>query len=236
MHRSGLTLWLWCACTPLFAAPMVPGDFSAHYVVKKGPIELGTARRSLRNVSPHVWVYESETNSTGGVLGVFFKLHEIKLSRIVLANELLQVESYEHTRKGNNPTALKQHYAWDKGRVTTQWQDGEVVTYELVPRAYDQNMYQLAVMMDLAQGQTSMTYQLAENRRIKTYTITEVRRERIKTTIGDFNAHVVVNRDKSAETMMWCAEELNYLPVRIEYEDNGIRINALITRVEGLGR
>ncbi|MEK6748526.1 MAG: DUF3108 domain-containing protein [Pseudomonadota bacterium] len=234
MHHTLRLLCLFGVFTTASAAPPLPGDFSAHYVIKKGPIELGVARRSLRRVDETAWVYAAETRSTGGVLGMLFKFYELKQSRISLSEQQLRVETYTHKREGNNPTALKQLFAWDQGRVTTTWDDGEVVAYEITPGMYDQNMYQLAIMLDLQQGLQTMTYRLAENRRMKVYEIRVLRREKIQTAVGDYNAYVVANRDNSAETMMWCAEELNYLPVRIEYEDSGIRINAQISRVEGL--
>ena len=220
--------------SPVRAAIALPGDFSAHYVVKKGFIHLGTARRTLIKEHDHSWRYESETTSAGGILGAIFKFHEVKTSRMELRDGALLVVNYQHKREGNKHIALEHLYAWDKNKVTTHWDDGETVVYDLVPGALDQNMYQLSLMLDLRQGKTVMDYTLAENRRLKKYQISLARREKIKTVLGEFNTYVVVNRDNGAETMMWCAEEYAYLPLRIEYEDNGLRITAEISQVEGL--
>ncbi|MCK4587906.1 MAG: DUF3108 domain-containing protein, partial [Gammaproteobacteria bacterium] len=76
---------------------------------------------------------------------------------------------------------------------------------------------------------------VADGGKLKSYDAVIQKTETIETPAGEFET-IRVNRDDGKRvTTLWCAPDLNYLPVRIEhYKKGDTKVNAYLVKVKGL--
>ena len=76
---------------------------------------------------------------------------------------------------------------------------------------------QLGIMLALGRGETDITFKIADGGKLKDYRFKVLGRETLELAAGRFDTVKITKlRDnKRRETYIWCAPELNYLPVRI---------------------
>jgi hypothetical protein len=94
---------------------------------------------------------------------------------------------------------------------------------DLEENTLDKLLYQLAIMYDLSAGKNSLIYKVADGGTMKTYDVVISGKERLAMEIGVFDTIKVVITKNNRQTTLWCAEKLQFLPVRIEQrkEDDG---------------
>jgi hypothetical protein len=98
--------------------------------------------------------------------------------------------------------------------------------------------------LDLLQNpkQKTFNYLIADGGRLKHYQIKRLEQETITTPLGSINTVKFKRQrdrdsDKDRETTLWCAPELNYLPVKLEHiEKDGTKFTAVLRRVEGISK
>jgi hypothetical protein len=73
------------------------------------------------------------------------------------------------------------------------------------------------MMLALGEGKTEVTFNIADGGKLKEYRFKVLGRETLELPAGRFDTVKITKlRDnKRRETYIWCAPELNYLPVRI---------------------
>ncbi|MGD8630929.1 MAG: DUF3108 domain-containing protein, partial [Gammaproteobacteria bacterium] len=76
---------------------------------------------------------------------------------------------------------------------------------------------QLAMMLALRAGKTDMAFNIADDGKLREYRFKVVGKETLELPAGTFDTVKITRlRDNNKrETYVWCAPELNYLPVRI---------------------
>ena len=100
----------------------------------------------------------------------------------------------------------------------------------------DKLLYQLVIMIDLKAGYIPEKYVIADGGKIKEYTFEYIEDEIIKTPIGDLNTMKLSRYKKNKqETFLWCAYDLDFLPVKVITKENDGRLSkAIIKSIEGL--
>ena len=90
-------------------------------------------------------------------------------------------------------------------------------------------------MIDLKLGNIPEKYIIADGGKIKEYTFKKIKDEIIETPLGDFNTIKLARYKKNKqETYLWCAYELDFLPVKvITTEKDGHLSKAIIKSVKG---
>lgn len=209
----------------------LPPSFTAHYDVHKG-IKIGEAVRRFENRGDGKLFYESDSKTTG-FIALLVNEDIVEKSWFTFDGKQTVPEKYLYQRDGRKNRTIEQRFEWDKGVAVSRYDD-ESKEIELVPGAVDQNMYQLSLMVDLKRGLRNMEYPIVRKDKLKVFPIRHLRNERIETPLGTFETVVIQRWEKTSQTTMWCAEALQFLPVRIEHVEKDDKFTAKIQRVEGL--
>jgi len=216
--------------SPLYAADLPP-DFVAHYEIKKAFLKIGDAKRSLKKQADGDFVYTSDSKTSGFVAALFSE-HIQQSTIFTYEDNLLKPQKYSYSRNGGKKT-VEQTYNWQSKMVHSQRND-KLFEYEIPNKVQDQSIYQLSLMLDLADGKRNFTYHIAENVRMIDYHVRQISNKKIKTELGKLDTVVMQVHNSKITTTIWCAKALNYLPVKIEHEEGGATFTAYIKSVTGL--
>ena len=234
MTRLFVLMLLIAGAIPAQAANLPP-EFTANYSIRKGLLEIGKATRTFGHATDGSLVYTSESR-TSGMTAMLFPERVVQTTRLEKKDGFIRPLDYRYQRDGKKKKSVTQTYQWQKGEVTSRV-DGETFQYAIPPRTLDQNIYQLGIMLNLADGKRSLHYSVGENVRLKGYEVTSTRREIVVTQLlGRIDTIVVRSDDDNVHTILWCAPELAYLPVRIEHTEDGTTFSAVIEGLSGIPR
>ncbi len=233
MLRWTLLLYLLCIALPARAEIRLP-EFTAYYDLYRGVIHFGQTRRTLSHNDDGSFTYESETRPNK-VFSLLARGHIIERSRWIVHENRVRPLEYSYLRSdGQTERDVTLNFDWDKFLVTNTinndpWQ------MPIPGNALDKLIYQIALMVDLQQGLTEFNYEIADGGKLKQYTIQALGEAHIDTPLGRLKTIKVQRVGDKRNTTMWCAPRLNYLPVRIEQEEeNGRRIKAQLSLIKGL--
>ena len=208
----------------------LPPDFVARYEIKKGFIKIGEAQRSLSSKDGKLR-YISDSRTTG-VIARLFPEDIIQTTEFVFDNQLIKPIHYSYNRNNGEKT-VEQDYIWKKKQVKSQ-RGNDLFEYSIPDKVQDQSIYQLSLMLDLADGLRNFTYHIAENVRLVDYQVKNQGQQSIDTPLGKINTIKVQVKNNRIETTIWCAEKYHFLPVKIKHEENGTSFTAWLTQVKGL--
>ena len=209
-------------------------NFHVSYTLKKGSFTIGETRRSLTTSNTGVRVFESVTKPTG--LGRLFTSGEVvERSEWQYAGNAPRPAKYTYLDTSRKePRKVELSFDWDANRVTNTI-NGDPWRMELTPDTQDKLLYQLHMMLDLTAGKEELSYFIADGGKLKNYAFEILSAQNVKTELGTFNAVPVRRISGKRITTLWCAEALNYLPVRIEQrKGKESPVIATISAVQGL--
>lgn len=131
------------------------------------------------------------------------------------------------------------HFGFDWGaKKVTGTVNDEVYEYSLDQEVHDRVSIQYELMHNLMTGSPGKQYALLDDDELKKITITTIGEKRIRVPLGSFEAIGIQHQTERSKriTTLWCARELNYLPVLIEQSRKGkVRVRAeLIEYVPGM--
>lgn len=227
-YKSFVFTFLFVLSTGSHSAQLPP-EFTATYEVKKGFVVIGEAVRKLRK-NKGKWTYISDSRTTG-FIGSMFSEHIVQTTEFEFKNGLIRPLIYKYTRNKGQKNVL-QTYNWDKMEVFSQ-RDEKSSTYAIPEKVQDQSIYQLSVMLDLADGLRDFTYHVAENVRLVDYQVKYKGIKTVKSRLGKYKTHVVEVKGKKNKTRIFCAQKLHNLPLKIEFEEGGTSFIAWLKRIEG---
>jgi len=208
--------------------------FVAEYDVKYGRLSVGTSRTELSRDGGG-WVMESTTNATG-------------LYRIIASGTLRQRSEFEllggdprpgsylfddGTRDTDRDVSLQ--FDWAANRVRGIAEDRHI-DVEAVAGLQDAASMQALVLARLRTGREPGLISMIEKDKVKYYRYTFLRRETLKTAIGDVETVVYRSaRDGSSrETLTWHAPKYGFAAVQAEQLTDGKKgFQTYIRRIEG---
>jgi len=216
-----------CLAAPMSAradeGPLVP--FTADYDVRYGSVDVGSSRtRVLRSDEHGQWIIESHSSASG-------------LARLVASGTLLQRSTFELDAAGVRPVSyrfddgtkrsshdVQLEFDWRGSRVRGIAED-EAVDIAAAPGLQDAASIQALVLARLRRGVEPGAIDMIEKDRIKRYEYTLLRRERLKTAIGEFDTVVYrsARNGSGRETLFWYAPALGYALVQAEQRRDGKR-------------
>jgi hypothetical protein len=123
-------------------------------------------------------------------------------------------------------------FDWEKNQVTGKI-DGEDFVLDLEDRAHDRVSLQYELMLDLLNDSRTAEYTLVDDDEIKSLQVTYVGTETVKVPYGKFEAIKIQHRKEKSNrvTTLWCVEELDYLPVKIEqHRDDKLAVRAVLNK------
>jgi hypothetical protein len=205
------------------AADVALAPFVAEYDVRYGRMAVGTSRTELAEANGH-WTIESTSTAIG-------------FARVIASGTLMQRSEFDLRGDGPRP----RRYAFDDGTARTgrdvalefDWQAGRVrgtaedepVDLPTVEGLQDAASMQALVLARLRSGGEPGTIAMIEKDKVKYYRYTLLRRETLKTALGDVETVVYrSSRDGSdRETLTWHAPKFGFAAVQAEQRVDGKR-------------
>lgn len=228
-----LSLLTFCCGQP--HAGELSGDFVASYSLHSMGTRFADMKRSFSKLDNGEYVYRSETH-TVGLLALFRNDHIVEQSTWRFARGQLQPElySYEHTG-GKRDRDVVVKFDWQNRRIINSVNGS---SWHMPIQAYimDKLLYQLAIMYDLEKGKKKISYTIADGGKIKNYDFELIGKDRLTTPIGNFTALKLIRHKPNSrrKTVIWCARELGYMPIKVEnVETSGRKTMAIIEELSG---
>ncbi|HKM37367.1 MAG TPA: DUF3108 domain-containing protein, partial [Thiopseudomonas sp.] len=163
----------------VMAAELQP--FSASYTAdwKQVPFT-GKAERSLQKQANGDWKLDFSASML--VAGL------TETSWLNLVNGDVQPQKYRYARTGMGKSKkIKQDFDWSTQRVTGS-DRGKAINLTLIQGVQDKSSYQLALQRDIADGKTSMSYQVLDGDDLDTYDFRVLGEETVETMVGTVDA------------------------------------------------
>jgi hypothetical protein len=195
----------------VMAADLQP--FSASYTAdwKQLPFS-GTAERSLQAQDDGTWKLDFSASMLVAGLN--------ETSWLILHNGDVQPQKYRYARTGLGKSKnIKQNFDWT-AQIVTGSDRGTPIKATLIQGVQDKSSYQLALQRDIAQGKTSMSYQVFDGDELDTYDFRVLGEESVETMVGTVDAIKVERvRDPTQSkriTILWFAKDWDFLLVRLQ--------------------
>lgn len=212
---SGLLLLAALIASTTLLAGDLP-DFEASYILKRGSLRIGSSNIEFRSSSDGSYVYESHSWPTRWVAWLLKdRLHESSRGNIIDGS--LRPDAYHYLRTGGSrEREADLSFDWQQKLVKNRV-EGSLWEMEIPRGTIDKLASQLGMMLALRQDKDDVTFQVADGGRLKEYRFKVIGQETVAVPAGSFETVKITRlRDnKERVTHVWCAPELNYLPVRI---------------------
>lgn len=232
-------LVLLCISSTAFAQNL--NDYSAKYEIEMNGLQAGELIQQLETLTDGLHRFRSATKAKG-VIAVFRRDTVKETSLWTLSSQQIKPRQYLYQRNGGKKDKyLRMDFDW---RTNSVHIDDKVHPWDLEIESdtLEKHVYQVQLRLDLLKNpeQSTFNYLIADGGRIKHYQIARLEQETISTPLGQidtvkFKRQRDRDSDKDRETTLWCAPELNYLPVKLEHiEKDGTKFTAVLRRIEGL--
>lgn len=208
------------------------------------------------SLTPHVAEYKVKISMLGGQLKTQLKVtergyiatHVIKptgMSRIISRGTISETSEFYATSDGVRPRVYSSIdtisrdkkkvsvlFDWDTGEARGMV-DGEEVLSIMDGLAYDRVSIQYELMHDLLNKSPGQNYTMFEIDRLRHVNVRNIGARKIKVPAGNFEVIGIQHQAEGSKrvTTLWCAEELDYLPVIIEQHRKGkLRVRATLNK------
>jgi len=221
---------------PACADGPLPESFSTSYSVRLNGLRIGETVRRLQRVGGNLFRFESITRPTG-VAAWFRDDHVSEESTWSLSGADIRPMHYTYDRKGNDKeNHVEIRFDWPN-RTIYNTAEGHTWSMELPGNVLDKLLYQIAMMRDLKTPGRELHYAVADGGVVKDYRFRVGGEEFVDTPLGRLKSLKIerLRDDDKRTTVLWCASEFDYLPVRIEHTKKGShRTTLLLESYSGL--
>ncbi|MCW8918453.1 MAG: DUF3108 domain-containing protein [Gammaproteobacteria bacterium] len=209
------------------SAPFPP--YLARYEVRYDGFKVGELTQQLEAMVEGRQALQTVAYTTGVV--AWFKSDRISERSVWLseAGRLLP-QSYRYHYTGRSKEIVERHdFDWRKQEVQIE-RDGAIRQMALEPGAMDKHMYQVALRHDLLSGLKQASYAVVERDRLEPYEFEVLGEERLELPpFGPLDCLKV----KKGTTRIWVAHRFDFLPVKIEKEEDGATIGTYLIELQG---
>ncbi|MDX1515031.1 MAG: DUF3108 domain-containing protein, partial [Gammaproteobacteria bacterium] len=217
------------------SASELPMPFVARYSLTTHGATIGETEWSVRAVAEGRYAYESRSNAAG-VLSLISDEEIVERSEWTLTDGMLRPMNYSYRREGGKKDrTILVDFDWENMQAKNTAK-GRTWRMPVPDGTLDKLSYVLVLMADLAAEKSELQYLVADGGKLKTYELQREGNERLETALGVFDTLKVrrLRNSEDRETLLWCARELNYLPVKIEHKERDGTLLMHIQSVEGL--
>ncbi len=206
-----------------------PAPFVAVYALSQGSLSFGTMERRFELKGDGGYRFLSRMKTTG-VLSLVRsdKISEVSSGQLRDGRFVPDTYSY-HNSRGDKHHALR----FDYGRGQVLRSDQVRPWSAAMPTAVlDKLVYQMQMMLDLGAHPPTLRYNIADKNKLKEYVFEDRGSEEVVTDVGRYQS-VRLERGASAadrRTVVWCAEELDWLPVKVEYREKDGSVTTALLR------
>ena len=219
------TILYFCLQTITLASPIQNiQNFTAKYDVYHNGLYVGQSTRTL-NSNNNSLSFSSVTE-TAGLAALFFNITIHETSQLRFKNNQLNFVSYHFEEKNNDKSERYQLSLIEKPAEKSRqlYNTHTKKHYPASDNLQDMLGFTITAMMDLKKGQRELNYTLADKDHVKPYHLKLKKEEKIATDSGEINTLKMEHYDpiKNIRFTLWCAEKLNFLPVKIsQIKENG---------------
>jgi hypothetical protein len=216
------------------AAPSLPEHFIATFSVMSHGAKLGQTHWTLVRDGENRYRFESVTRASG-LLSLFLSGERRESSLWQYRGNRLQPLGYRYHRSGRQGRSVNVRFDWEQG-VAYNTSEGHTWKVEVESGTLDKLLYLLALMLDVRAGKTELTYTIADGGHPKSYHASVLGRETLSTRLGSLETLKVSSQPArgAPHTLLWLAPSLHYLPVQVEYRDQGENTLMTLESTEGL--
>lgn len=206
-----------------------PGPFVAIYALSQGSVSFGTMERRFELNADGAYRFVSRMN-TSGVVALIRSDKFTESSSGQLRDGHFEPDNYSyHNSHGDKHHALRFDY---HTHMVTRSDQVDGWRAAMPNAVLDKLVYQMQMMLDLAMQPSKLHYTIADKNKLKDYLFDNRGREDVETDAGRYSA-IRLERgasDNDHGTVVWCAEALNWLPVKVEYRDKGGSVTTALLR------
>jgi len=214
--RQGLVWGLLLCFTEAWASLQLE-PFEARFQVSRNGLNLGTMDIRFSLDGQGGYVYTGHTKPSR-LIGLFITDEVNETSEGSYRNDRIRPDRYHYLQdNGKRKKQTDLEFDWPDGQVWTE-SEGKRWAQDLLPGTQDKYSQQLALRLDLAEGERQVSYPVADGGRIKTYHYRVVGEDSIELPYGRLKC-LKLRRNKDdhpPDYIIWVAPELGYLPVKIE--------------------
>ena len=197
-----------------------PKPFTARYELLLNQIPVGSQKLALEQTQSSNHYLLSTSLRPNRLAKLFHNNTRKELSEFSWENYILS-HHYQLERDDKKDKLYAElMFDWPNERVINDVA-GERWQMKIPQGTLDKLNVQIALMHDLANGKKNMRYDIADGGKLKSWLFEVVAEQTIRTAGKSFKTLKVkrIREDKDRTTYLWCAPELNYLPVQIkQYE------------------
>jgi len=212
------------------------------------------APAQAEQLTPHTAQYKVKISVLSGELSTelratedgYVATHKVKptgISRVLAGGKISVTSEFSMEPGGVRPVSFHEvdtigddpetniRFDWSTN-VASGTVGSEDVNLQLDGRSYDNVSIQYELMHDLLNGGPSETYVLFDVDKMRVANVRNIGTRSIKTRMGKFDAVGIQHQKQgsSRTTTLWCAPELDYLPVIIEQHRKGkVKFRATLT-------
>jgi hypothetical protein len=206
------------------SASAFPETFDAHYrFIAKG-MELGETHYRLERAKEGdeaQYRFSTHTEPTGLAALLVKKIIDEE-SYWKWQNGELRPLQYRYQQKGKRQRLRTRDFHWEQRRVTINEDGTQHAINGLQPGTVDEALFLISLMHDLKQGKKSLIYPVVKGKGWSQYEFQRGPRETITVPAGTFQTRQIVRKSSAQHSFrLWVAPVLNYLPVQIEYREEG---------------
>jgi len=187
-------------------------DFTATYDLYHNQFFVGKSKRSLNTENQNLTF--TSTAETAGIASWFFNVTITEISKLQLKNKHLNFVSYTYSEKNSDET---KGYELRQDKPNNFYNSHTKQTYPITQNLHDTLGFTVAIMQDMQEGKRNITYTIAEKDNLKKYTLKFIKKENLTTNNGEISTLKMEHYDPQTKQRFtfWCAENMNFLPIRI---------------------
>jgi Protein of unknown function (DUF3108) len=215
--------------------------FTAVYTIRLGPMDIGEARRVLRQEGADRFVFQSLSRAQG-IASYLVRDRILEQSRWEYgpSGHIRPLEYVYRRTGGSRERDIRVAFDW-KAHLARISAGSENWRVNIPEGTLDPLLFQIALEQDLRQGPvnggTELSYSVldAAKHRLRTYRIGVGKAVDVATPLAKYAAVELRRLDESGgrRLVTWCAPALGYLPVRIDYtEKDGRTYRSLLRSLD----
>ena len=195
------------------------GSFHATYAIRLAGITVGELTREFHIEPNGVYSFVSTSKATG-IASLFKNNVTVEHATGNFRNRKFSPNVYSYQRtKGKKSRQEKVEFDYTR-KIAIKRRKGKEQSAALAERSFDPLSYQLQLMADLRASKQALSYTIQSAKKAKTYTADVGDIESVHTPFANLMAVKVIEQSAAdKKTSFWCAQELDYLPVKVLIED-----------------
>lgn len=201
----------------------------AVYDLSLGMVKLGRMERRLEVGEDGTYRYESMME-TRGLAALLRRERVLESSAGELRDGRFMPTHYvyDNSRKKRHAELAFDHAAGSVARTdgASDWR----ATFS--GPLFDKLVYQAQFMLDLATSEGDLRYAIADIDELKRYDVRRLGSEPVETGLGRFDTLRLERQQPGSTrlTTVWCARDLGWLPVRVDYRDKDGTVTTAVLR------